>query len=221
MSLKNPERDRLDAGVAALLPDSDARLTEQLARLCTLLMKWSRAYNLTAIRKPADIVDLHILDSLTIAPYLHGEAIVDVGTGAGFPGLPLALALPERHFTLLDANAKKLRFVQQVVAELGLGNVTICHDRVPGYAPTTGFDTVTARAFAGLAQIVRDCAHLLTADGCIVAMKSREADREVGDLDPGWLSQVLSLAIPGQTIERHAVVVRRGASETMEIKHDT
>lgn len=221
MSLSKSDRERLQAGVATLLPGADSQIAEPLERVCTLLMKWSRAFNLTAIREPRDIVDLHILDSLSIAPWLHGESILDVGTGAGFPGLPLAIALPDRHFTLLDANAKKLRFVQQVVAELGLGNVTICHDRVPDYAPTTGFDTVTARAFAGLAQIVGDCAHLLTDEGCIVAMKSREAEREVGELDSGWQSQLITLAIPGQALERHAVVVRRAERKTMEIKHDT
>jgi 16S rRNA (guanine527-N7)-methyltransferase len=149
---------------------------EQLLGFINLLEKWNKAYNLTAIRDREDMVRLHLLDSLTIAPFIEGKRVIDIGTGAGLPGIPLAIYLPEIEFTLLDSNAKKTRFVQQAIIDLKLKNVIVCHNRVEQYHPEKSFDTVITRAFASLSDIVELTAHLLSKDGVLLAMKGQSPD---------------------------------------------
>ncbi|HEY0635260.1 MAG TPA: 16S rRNA (guanine(527)-N(7))-methyltransferase RsmG, partial [Gammaproteobacteria bacterium] len=171
-------RERLDSGCAALglqmPPESIDRLLDYIA----LLTKWNQAYNLTAVRDPGEMVTRHLLDSLAVAPHLTGTRIIDVGTGAGLPGIPLAILFPDRHFVLLDSNGKKTRFLVQAKASLGLDNVTVVHSRVEEYRPLEPFDTVIARAFAALTEIVSLCEHLIATGGEVLAMKGSATEAE-------------------------------------------
>ena len=137
---------RLQAGLQALNLPLSATVQEQLLQFVQLLIKWNRVYNLTSVRKPDDIIVRHILDSLVVVPYLEAQRVLDVGTGAGLPGIPLSLACPDTQFVLLDSNNKKVRFVRQAVAELGLDNVTVEQTRVEDYRPGQPFDAVVSRA---------------------------------------------------------------------------
>ena len=151
----------LDEGLYELELEERLGGDELLMEYVTELMNWNRVYNLTSVRKPTDIVTRHILDSLTILPHLHGERILDIGTGAGLPGIPLAIACPERDFVLLDSSSKKLRFVQQTLGILNLDNVTLEDARVEEYQPDTLFDTVICRAFSDLPDFYRYAARHL------------------------------------------------------------
>ena len=197
---------RLAAGLAVMgipaLPEQRAMLLAFLA----LMQKWNRTYNLTAIRDPSTAVDLHLLDSLTVWPYLHGHRVLDVGTGAGLPGVPLALMSPERAFALLDSNAKKTRFVQQAVIELGLKNVDVVTARVEQYRPASGFDTVLARAYAGLQDILADTAGLLAPHGKLLAQKGQVPAEEIESIKHHTV-RVHRLAIPRVKAERHLIEI--------------
>jgi 16S rRNA (guanine527-N7)-methyltransferase len=171
-----------------------------LLAFIALIEKWNKAYNLTAIRKKEEMVGLHLLDSLAILPYLHGNRIIDIGTGAGLPGIPLAICCPEREFTLLDCNAKKTRFVQQAVLELKLKNVTVCHQRVEDYQPIEGFSSILTRAFASLPDIIALTAHLLAADGVLLAMKGQQAEAEAAQT--ATKTTIIPINVPGIAVER-------------------
>ena len=178
---------------------------EQLLGFIKLLEKWNKAYNLTAIRNREDMVRLHVLDSLAIVSFIEGKRVIDIGTGAGLPGIPLAIYLPEIEFTLLDSNAKKTRFVQQAILELKLKNVSVCHNRVEQYHPEKGFDTVITRAFAGLSDIVELTAHLLNKDGVLLAMKGQIPD--VSKLESAK-TELIPVNVPGISAERCLVKVQ-------------
>ncbi len=166
-------RKILVSGLEALnLPLAEDQI-ERLLGFITLIEKWNKAYNLTAIRNREDMVGLHLLDSLAILPFIEGTRVIDIGTGAGLPGIPLAICLPEIEFTLLDSNAKKTRFVQQAILELKLKNVSVRHNRVEDYHPEKSFDTAITRAFAGLSDIVEMAAHILSKEGVLLAMKGQ------------------------------------------------
>ncbi len=170
------------------------------------LMNWNRVYNLTSVRKPADIVTRHILDSLSILEHLRGDRILDVGTGAGLPGIPLAIACPEREFVLLDSSSKKLRFVQQTLGILKLDNVTLENARVDEYQPENLFDTIVCRAFSDLPDFYRNTSRLCNSGGCILAMKGVYPMTEVESLDDkSVISDVVALKVPGLDAERHLV----------------
>jgi len=180
-----------------------------LMEYVTELMNWNRVYNLTSVRKPTDIVTRHILDSLTILPYLHGERILDIGTGAGLPGIPLAVACPEREFVLLDSSSKKLRFVQQTLGILKLDNVTLEDSRVEEFQPEALFDTVICRAFSDLPDFYRYAARLCNEGGRMLAMKGVYPMTEVECLDDkSVIDDVVSLKVPGLDAERHLVVMQ-------------
>ena len=191
-----------DDGLApAAVADALMVYVEQLA-------KWNRAYNLTAVRDPDEMVTLHLLDSLVAAPWLRGERILDVGTGAGLPGVPLAVCNPDREFVLLDSNGKKTRFVQHVTGELGLENVAVRHSRVESFEDTTGFDTIISRAFASVRDFVGTAGHLVASGGCLVAMKGRLPEDELERLPDGWaVRDTQRLEVPGLEAERHVVVL--------------
>jgi 16S rRNA (guanine527-N7)-methyltransferase len=173
-----------------------------------LLAKWNRVYNLTAVREPERMVTHHLLDSLAIVPYVRGPRVLDVGSGAGLPGLPLAIALPGQHFTLLDANLKKSRFLTQAVLELGLQNVAVVSERVECYRPTHGYATVVSRAFAALAEMLRLCGHLSAPGGRFLAMKGVRPDAELGALPPGYrVVEIAALQVPGVAAPRHVVSI--------------
>jgi len=174
------------------------------------LEKWNRKVNLTAIRNRDDMVTAHILDSLVARPLLHGRDILDVGTGPGFPGLPLAIVEPDREFTLLDSNNKKIMFVQHVAGLLGLDNVTAVKGRSEDYAPGHRFDTVIARALATLQRLVEIAGHHVREDGVFVALKGRYPAEELEQLKAPWSPEVTELHVPGlEEGSRHAVLLRR------------
>ncbi len=182
----------------------DATAVAQLASLVRLLDKWNRVTNLTAVRKPCAMVARHILDSLVVLPYLYGDSLLDVGTGAGLPGLPLAIARPQLAVTLLDSNAKKVRFVRQAVAELGLDNVEVVHTRMQEYQPPRSFAMVISRAVASLDELHRQTAHLLRPGGRMLFMKGSVPEQEIYALqgDRAGL-HIERLNVPGLAAERH------------------
>ncbi|HID50267.1 MAG TPA: 16S rRNA (guanine(527)-N(7))-methyltransferase RsmG [Chromatiales bacterium] len=202
-----PERI-LAEGLAELSLAVDAATQEKLLAYVRLLAKWNRAYNLTAVRDPAGMVVRHLLDSLVLAPYLRGPAVLDVGTGAGLPGIPLALVCPELRFTLLDSNGKKIRFVTQAVAELGLANTDVIQSRVEDWQAGSRFDTIMARAYSSLAGLIGQTRHLLAEGGRYLLMKGVWPTAEIADLPAGFrLVGAPRLAVPGLAAERHVVMI--------------
>ncbi len=181
---------------------------ERLLELLDELARWNKAYNLTAIRGRGEMLTHHLLDSLGVHRDLVGSRIADVGTGAGFPGLPLAVANPRRLFTLIDSNGKKTRFVAHAARALGLENVAVVHSRVEDFAPEAPFDTVIARAFAALPQLLAKVQGLTAPGTRVLAMKGRYPAAEIGAVPAPW--RVLAarpLEIPGLAAERHLIVV--------------
>ena len=173
-----------------------------------LLVKWNKAYNLTAIRSAEQMLTHHILDSLAIAPYIEGPHILDVGTGPGFPGLPLAMLMPQQHFILLDSNAKKTRFVNQVIMELGIQNAEVATSRVENYEPKQTINTVVSRAFSSLDEFVQKTSRLCVKKGLLIAMKGRYPTDELKTMDPALDYEVKQLQVPGLDAERHLVLIR-------------
>lgn len=169
------------------------------------LIKWSRTYNLTRITDPHEIVVRHILDSLVIAPFVFGHRVLDVGTGAGFPGIPLALAQPEKHFVLLDSNSKKTRFLTYVKATLKIPNIEIVHVRAENYQPKEKFDCIVTRAVASLADLMRNTRHLYKPGGALLAMKGKLPTEELLEFPD---AEVHKLEVPFLDEERHLVIVR-------------
>jgi len=183
---------------------------EQFDALLDELERWNRKVNLTAIRDRDEMRTAHIADSLVARRFLQGETVLDVGTGPGFPGLPLAIVEPDREFTLLDSNNKKIMFVQHVAGLLGLGNVTAVKGRGEDYAPGHRFDTVIARALAALPRLVEIAGHHVREDGVFVALKGRYPAEELEDLAAPWSYDVEELDVPGlESGSRHAVLLRR------------
>jgi len=195
-------RDQLVSGLQALSLSATPEQTQQLLDFISLIAKWNKAYNLTAIRRPEEMVGLHILDSLAIAPYVSGKRIIDIGTGAGLPGIPLAIILPDKQFVLLDCNAKKTRFVQQALLELKLENVEVRHQRVEDYQPEQLFDTVITRAFANLADIVRLTAHLSALNGVLLAMKGQNPELELAEITTDAQTTIIPITVPGVAAQR-------------------
>ncbi len=193
-------REKLEQGIEALALDVAKPHVESLYRFIQLIAKWNKAYNLTAVRDPLEMVSLHMLDSLAILPHLKLPRVADIGTGAGLPGIPLALCLPDCHFTLVDSNSKKTRFVQQAVLELKLKNVDVVHSRVELLQPEVLFSTVICRAFASMTDILQLTGHLLADDGLLLAMKAQQPEQELIDL--GEQYSVIPLIVPGIDAER-------------------
>jgi 16S rRNA (guanine527-N7)-methyltransferase len=205
-------RLRIDQGCRALGLEVDPAQLARLAGLVGLLQKWNRVYNLTAVRDPDAMVSRHILDSLAVLPFLRGDSLLDVGTGAGFPGLPLAILRPDLAIVLLDSSAKKLRFVRQAVAELGLANVEAVQARMQEYQPARAFDMVISRAVANLDELYRQSWHLLAAGGRMLFMKGSVPEAEMAAFPPGPEAlHTERLHIPGLDAERHLLWLdRRG-----------
>ncbi len=175
---------RLTLALGSMGMQVDRRQQTRLLELIALLLHWNRAFNLTAVRDPVRMVPHHLLDSLVLEPFIEGKNILDVGTGAGFPGLPLAIVQPKRNFVLLDSNGKKVRFVRQAVMELGLRNVQVVQVRIESYQCEEKFDTITARALASLSDMLNMVRPLLSSTGKLLAAKGPRADKELRELDP-------------------------------------
>ncbi len=200
-------RDKLSQGLAALGLDAGESRLDALLRFINLIAKWNKAYNLTAVRDPEEMVSVHILDSLAILPHIKPPRVADIGTGAGLPGIPLAICLPDCHFTLVDSNSKKTRFVQQAVLELRLKNVEVVHSRVELFRPEQAFSTVITRAFASMADILKLTEHLLADDGLLLAMKGQQPDQELAELSSDY--SVVPIKVPGIDAERCLIRLER------------
>lgn len=178
----------------------------QLASYLDLLVKWNRTYNLTAIRDEARLVSHHVLDSLAVVGYLPHGNIVDVGSGAGLPGIPIAIASPSRAITMIDSNHKKGAFLKQAIAELGLANAQVVTERVETYRPSEPFAAVISRAFSDLADFARLAGHLCASDGVMIAMKGLHPDEEIAQLPPSWkVKETLRVKVPQLDASRHLV----------------
>ncbi len=204
-------RTMMDDGLSHMGLDLDEDRREQLLHYVELLDKWNKVYNLTAVREPERMLGLHILDSLSVRSHVaHCKTIIDVGTGAGLPGLVLAIANPDIKFSLLDTIAKKTTFVRQAIGELGLDNAVTLTERVENYRPASGFDGVISRAFAELKDFVEGAAHLCNANGRLFAMKGVYPHDEIARLPAGFkVEQVIPLAVPSVEGQRHLVVIRK------------
>lgn len=206
------EQESLHAAAAQLgVPLSPVQVRQQL-QLLDELQLWASTYNLTSITERGAMLTHHLLDSLAAAPFLHGARIADLGTGAGFPGLPLAIACPERHFTLIDATAKKIRFIRHAVRSLGLGNVTPLQARIETGVVEPVFDTLIARALAPLSSLIIMAEPLCAVGARLLALKGRLPSVELAALPARWrLLQTARVVIPGLDAERHVIVLTRSA----------
>jgi 16S rRNA (guanine527-N7)-methyltransferase len=193
------------------LPLSDSA-QDALVDYIQLLDKWNKTYNLTAIRDPLEMIPMHILDSLVIGPYLHGDRLIDIGTGPGLPGIPLALAYPDKTFVLLDSNGKKTRFLTHVQQTLGIKNITVAQARSEAFkvpAGIPGFDSVLSRAFASLTDMLQMTYHLCSPGGRFLAMKGQYPESELNDLPAGFtVEHVYPLTVPNLAAQRHLVVLK-------------
>jgi 16S rRNA (guanine527-N7)-methyltransferase len=208
--MRESEREMLVEGALKIGIGLQAAQTESLLRLVDELELGNAQFNLSGIRDRPGMLRKHVLDSLTLQPYLRGERVADVGTGAGFPGLPLAIVNPLRRFTLIEATGKKARFVAQAAELIGCGNVQVVKSRAENYRPAELFDTVTARALASLTDFVSFAGHLCAPGGRLLAMKGKLPENEMSALPGSFrVSAVQRLHVPGLNDERHLIELER------------
>jgi 16S rRNA (guanine527-N7)-methyltransferase len=208
MADREPLRQRLRAGLKVLGLELDDSVVERQLDYLDLLLRWNAAYNLTAVRDAGDMVTRHLLDSLAVLPHVQGENLADLGTGAGLPGIPLALAKPGLAVRLVDSNGKKARFLREAVRQLKLERAQVDECRVQAVAGN--FDCISARAFATLSDMLGWGGYLLAADGRWLALKGRFPQDELENLPPGFqIEAVHRLDVPGLDAERHLVIIKR------------
>jgi len=213
--LSAAEGDILTTGARELGVHLAPEAVAGLLRLIDDLTVANQQFNLTAIRDRDGMLRKHLLDSLSLQPFLRGSRVADVGTGAGFPGLPLALVNPERHFTLIEATGKKARFVAAAAEHIGARNVEVVHARAEAYRPPAAFDTVVARALSSLADFVAYAGHLCAPDGRLLGMKGRRPEEEISQLPKSFrVLAVHRLRVPGLDDERHLVELCRSRPTT-------
>lgn len=199
----------LTAGCKSLGLNLSEQIQEKLLGYIELIHKWNKVYNLTAIREPESMLTQHILDSLSVLPHIHGKTLLDVGCGAGLPGIPLALANPDMEVTMLDSSHKKTAFVQQALIELGIKNARVVCDRVEKLKHEEKFDVIISRAFSDLAEFVKLAGHLVAKGGRMVAMKGVYPHEELAHLPANAeLEQVIPLTVPGLDASRHLVMIK-------------
>ena len=202
--------EQLDSAAKVIGIDLSAQQVKKLIDYLALLIKWNKAYNLTAIREPRDMLVKHLIDSLSIAPYIEGDNILDVGTGPGLPGIPMAILFPEIKFLLLDSNGKKTRFLTQSKITLGLANVEVLHGRVEAADNTRRFDQILSRAFTALDNMVLLCKHLLSDNGRFLAMKGLQPNEEIEAMPESFcVEKSIPLEVPGCEDQRHLIIIRR------------
>lgn len=200
----------LDDGLTELELSVDNNQKQLLLSYIALLVKWNKAFNLTAIRDPEAMIVRHLLDSLSVSAHLHGINIIDVGTGPGIPGIPLAIIFPKRRFTLMDSNGKKVRFMNQVKMSLGIENVFPVQHRVESFQPKEAFDSVISRAFTSLKQMVEMTEHLVSDIGLMQAMKGIYPEPEQQPLPEQWqIEKVIKLKVPKLEEQRHLVNIKK------------
>jgi 16S rRNA (guanine527-N7)-methyltransferase len=208
MSAGEPLRRRLSDGLAALDIPLDDTAIARLLTYVELLQRWNKAYNLTAVRDPEEMVTRHLLDSLAVFPFVRGDTLADLGSGAGLPGIALAIAAPEREIVLVDSNGKKARFLREAVRTLGLARVRVAESRVESVQGS--FDCITARAFASLADMLSWGGRLLAPGGAWLALKGRFPQDELSAVPPDFrIDKVVQLHVPGLDADRHLVVIKR------------
>ena len=204
------EAAAIAAGLEALGLALDAPAQQKLLDYLALVQKWNRVYNLTAVREADKMVSHHVLDSLAVAPHLQGDTLIDVGSGAGLPGIPLALARPEMRVTLLESNHKKSAFLKQAAIELALENVEVANTRVEAWDEPGAYDIVISRAFSDLAEFASLAGHLVADGGVLAAMKGVYPFEELAQLPKDFvLKQSIPLEVPGLGAERHLVLLQR------------
>lgn len=202
--------DRLQQGAEQFGLTLSAAQCASLSRLLVELNDWNQRMNLTAIRDPEQQLTKHLLDSLSIHPYLRGTHITDIGTGAGFPGLPLALVNPDKQFVLIDSVNKKLRFVEHAAQAMGLHNVAVLHTRAQDHQPAQRFDCVISRAMGSIENFIKWCGHLCVGGGRLLAMKGRYPDDELKAIPSGWkVAATHVLKVPGLDEQRHLIELCR------------
>ncbi|WED21841.1 16S rRNA (guanine(527)-N(7))-methyltransferase RsmG [Vibrio sp. JC009] len=202
-------RAKLDSLIEKTDLEVSEKQREELVGYVELLHKWNKAYNLTSVRDPMDMLVKHILDSLVVSPHLNGKRFIDVGTGPGLPGIPLAIMNPDCEFVLLDSLGKRIRFIKQVLHELKIDNVTPVQSRVEEYQPEEKFDAVLSRAFASMTDMVEWCRHLpKETTGKFLALKGQYSEQEVALL-PNWCNviEIKALEVPELEGERHLVIL--------------
>jgi 16S rRNA (guanine527-N7)-methyltransferase len=202
--------NRLNSGATELDLCLSESTTHRLLAYLELMAKWNTAYNLTAIRTKEAMLSHHLFDSLAILPFIRGSQVLDVGTGAGLPGIPLALVMPTTQFVLLDSNGKKTRFLSQVKHELGLENVQVVQTRVETYLPQVCFTTIVSRAFSSLVEMLQKTEHLCCNDGQFLAMKGIYPGAELAEMPTAFkLAAIQQLQVPELAAERHVVIIER------------
>lgn len=204
---ENPYYSRLlSEGLQEIAFRRDEVRERLLLRYLDTMLRWNKVYNLTAITDPVQMIYRHLIDSLAIAQFLSGKRFIDIGSGAGLPGIPLAICQTDRQFILLDSNGKKTRFLLQVSADLGLSNVEVVHNRVETYRAEKGFDGILCRAFSSLSDYLDLSSHLLAEDGVFYAMKGRLSEQELSDIPKDYsLRAIRPLKIPGGSEQRHLI----------------
>jgi 16S rRNA (guanine527-N7)-methyltransferase len=221
MGNSSTARAKLAIGAAGLGVKVDESTQHAMLAYLALLKRWNKVYNLTAVKGDANILNRHLLDSLSVVPYLYGERVIDIGTGAGLPGIPIALACPHLQITLLDSNAKRCRFLRQVQAQLKLDNVTIVQQRAEDYLPVEKFDSLVSRAYSSLISFIASSVHLLAKGGQVVAMKGAWPGSENLQLPDGlMIDNVVKIKVPGLPEQRHLVICKYSDQEAQQTIHE-
>lgn len=211
--MANSEHD-LAQQLDSLIQQTDLQMSkkqrEQLLAFVALMHKWNKAYNLSSVRNPSEMLIKHIMDSIMVMPHVDGHHIADVGTGPGLPGIPLAIMLPDKKFTLIDSLGKRVRFIKQVLHELKIENVVALQTRVETFQPTPLFDCILSRAFASMSDMLDWCEHLVAEDGYFLALKGQLHQEEVNQIDTRFsVGNTIQLFIPSLEGDRHLVKIKK------------
>ena len=209
-SLRTELKNRLSEAGSKIGIVISSEQNEQLIQYLELLIKWNKAYNLTAIRDPEEMFIKHLVDSLSMAPFIKGEFILDVGTGPGLPGIPMAIMFPSKHFSLIDSNGKKTRFLVQAKMSLAIANIEVFNVRVENLPTDKLFDQIMSRAFTALDNMVVLCKHLLSPNGEFLAMKGLVPKDEIALLDSDYrIVSIMPLIVPGCMDQRHLITIKK------------